>query len=343
MTVLNKITLSLALTIFFITPAFAGHVTGNGGDHVRGLFLKMGDSVLLFLKQTQEGQKILQDNRVDINALQNILNIDTVSAIETPLIDNGNSSVDAIGQKGKITLQKNRWMDHFERERDVYYLVFHEMLRAIEVNDDNFVVSKTLLPFPKDRRISTRVNPVYPLIDSERLDKAFLLDQLQVNGSGCPLSQFGTRVDFDREANQLSITFEEYNMTLAKESNGHFSRKSCAVAIPIQLPANSRLVVTQMDLTANLELGPSADIDFGGEAFFAGEQSQRMNQIVAGKDVTQKGRSLLRKNEVFKSACGGTGIFRTNTYATLKRSDLAETSLASISDFKLSFKLESCQ
>lgn len=341
--VFNRLVIISSLILSFTLQASAGHVTGNGGDHVRGMFLKMGEVVIAFLKQTQEGQKILLDNNLDAVALEKLLNIEIVSAIETDLIDNGGSSVDAIGEKGKIVLQKTRWIDHLEKERDVYYLVFHELLRALVVNDDNYVISKSLLPFPKNLRLNTRINPIYPLVDSERLDKAFLLDQLSVNGSGCPLNQYGTRVDFNRESNQLNISFEEYNLPLVKPTQGLFARKSCSLAIPIELPANTRLVVTQMDLTANLDLSLNSNLEFGGEVFFAGEQGLRLTQTVSGNDVPQKGRSLLRRNEVLKSACGGKGIFRTNTYGTLKRQNSEDIALAALGEFKMSFKLERCQ
>ncbi|HEY8271862.1 MAG TPA: DUF4360 domain-containing protein [Pseudobdellovibrionaceae bacterium] len=337
--VISCVILSLSLS----AQASVGHVTGNGGDHVRGMFLKMGEAVVSFLQQTQEGQKLLLDNHMDPQSLQKLLDIQTVSVSETSLVDNGGSDVDAIGEKGKIVLQKNRWMEHLEKERDVYYLVFHELLRALVINDDNYVISKSLLPFPKERRLTTRINPLYPLIDSERLDKVFLLEQLTVNGSGCPLNQYGTRVDFDRESNQLDISFEEYNLPLKKESPELVARKSCSLAIPTELPPNTRLIVTQMDLTANLDLSKNSDLDFGGEVFFAGENGLRMTQSVSGKDTAQKGRSLLRRNEVLKSACGGKGIFRVNTNGTLKRQNSADQTLAALGDFKLSFKLESCQ
>jgi hypothetical protein len=336
-----KLFLSSAL-ILIHPPVSAGHFTGNGGDHTRGLFLKMGGAVSEFLQQTQEGQRLLADNNINLTDLQKLLNIEIVSTVENDLIDNGGSAVDAIGEKGKIVLNKTRWMEHFEKERDVYYLVFHELLRAHGTNDDNYALSKALLPFPTSRKISTRITPIYPLIDSERLDRAFQLDRISVHGSGCPQENFRTRVDFDRETNQLEIAFEEYILPLNKESHGLFSRKSCGLAIPITLPENTRLVVTQMDLAAHLDLSANSNLEFGAEVFFAGETNLRLTQTVNGQTVPQKGRSLLRRNEVLKSACGGNGIFRTNSFATHRRTNTIESSMAALSNFKLSFKIEKC-
>ncbi len=324
----------------------AGHFTGNGGDHVRAMFFKMGEAVVSFLKETQEGQKVLTEKQITVENLQNLLTIEVVSTVEIPLIDNGGSSVDAIGEKGKITLNKNRWVEHLEKERDVYYLVFHEMLRALQISDDNYVISKLLLPFPKQRLVKTKITPLYPLIDAERLDKAFLLDQLAINGTGCPQQGFGTRVDFDKETNQLDISFEEYALILDSNSADMVNRKNCSLIIPIKLPANTRLVVTQMDMQSNLELAPNTNLNFGSEVFFAGDKNMILQQTVNGTEKIEKGRSLLRKNSVLKSACGGTGNLRANTFATLKKNatavDLLKTK-AAVADFKLSFKIESCQ
>ena len=341
----NAITKTLTTIIFIYAPLLtqAGHFTGNGGDHVRGMFLKLGEAVVSYLNETEEGKKLLANHNLSSDGLKKILTIEYVSAIETPLIDNGGSNVDAIGEKGKILLNKNRWTEHLEKERDVYYLVLHELLRAIEVNDDNYIISKAILPFPASRKINTKITPIYPLIASERLDQIFKLEQISLNGSGCPLQRLGTRFDFDQESNQLDISFEEYGLILKKESADVVSRKNCSLSIPVRLPKNTRLVVTQMDLGANLELAEDSQLNFGAEVFFAGETNQRLTQSVSGKDQPQKGRSLLRRNQVLKSACGGEGNFRTNTFAELTRTGASDTAQASLAYFKLSFKLESCQ
>lgn len=342
---INNLLSSCALIIFVYAPLSlqAGHFTGNGGDHVRGMFLKLGHTVVSFLNETKEGRKLLADHNLSANAFQNILTIEHISTVETPLVDNGGSDVDAIGEKGKILLNKNRWIEHLEKERDIYYLVLHELLRATEVNDDNYVISKALLPFPSSRKINTKINLVYPLIATERLDSIFKLDQINLNGSGCPLQKLGTRFDFDPESNQLDISFEEYGLILKKENNDGASRKNCALAIPIKLPKNTRLIVTQMDLSANLELVKDAQLQFGAEVFFAGQNNQRFAQSVSGKDHPQKGRSLLRQNQILKSDCGGEENFRTNTFAELTRQSATGTTQAALASFKLSFKLESCQ
>jgi len=338
-----KIASCFVFIVSLSLQSLAGNFTNNGGDHVRGVFLKVGQAVIDYLKETEEGKQLLEKNNLNIKDIEKNLSIEVISTVDELLTDNGGSSVDAIGEKGKITLQKSRWTEHFEKQRDVYYLVFHELLRALQVNDDNYVISKALLPFPKSRMLSTRINPVFPLIDSERLDQVFNIDKLLITGTGCPLSELGTHVDFDKESNQLSISFDEYNLELKSNSGRNNDRKNCSLSIPVKLQPRTRLVVTQVDMMSIIDLADSSEISFGGEVFFAGQKNNPFQKLVAALSQRQRGRSLLRENLVLKSDCGFSGIFRTNSYASLKAGDSAGNSSAAVSDFKMSFKLESCQ
>lgn len=331
------------LTTLLSLQSFAGNFTGNGGDHVRGVFLKLGQAVVDYLKETQEGKQLLEKNHLNIKDIEKNLSIEIISTVDELLTDNRGSSVDALGTKGKITLQKSRWTDHFEKERDVYYLVFHELLRALEVNDDNYVISKVLLPFPKSRMLNTRINPIFPLLDSERLDRVFDVDKILITGTGCPLSQLGTHVDFDKESNQLNISFDEYNLEVKSNLNQTNDRKSCNLSIPAKLPPRTRLVVTQVDMMSTIDLPNSSALSFGAEVFFAGEKNTPFQKTVRGLAKRQRGRSLLRENLVLKSNCNFSGVFRTNSSAWLSSNNAKDNSSAEISNFRMSFKLETCE
>jgi hypothetical protein len=69
-----------------------------------------------------------------------------INATENELIDNTGSLVDAIGIPGKVTLSTQRWLSFMREGRDVRLLVLHELLRMAGVNDDNYVVSRKILP-----------------------------------------------------------------------------------------------------------------------------------------------------------------------------------------------------
>lgn len=322
--------------------SFGGNFTGNGGDHVRGVFLKLGQAIISYLKETEEGKQLLEKNNLNIQEIEKILSIETIITVDELLTDNTGSSVDALGEKGKIKLQKSRWTEHFEKQRDIYYLVFHELLRALAVDDDNYVISKSLLPFPKSRLIETRINPIFPLINSERIDQAFDIEKILLNGTGCPSNQLGTHVDFDNESNQLSIAFDEYSLEAKPLDNRSADRKACSLSLPIKLKSGTRLVVTQVDMTSTLDIEASTEVRFGAEIFFSGKENLPLQKSVSSLEQKQRGRSLLRENLVLKSECGFSGIFRTNSFASIKTENLIKRSWAEVSHFKMSFKLESC-
>lgn len=64
------------------------------------------------------------------------------------ITDSRGSRVDAQGSPGLIRLQEQRWQSYFGLGTDIYYLIFHEMLRCSGVSDDSYVISLKINPFP---------------------------------------------------------------------------------------------------------------------------------------------------------------------------------------------------
>mgnify|MGYP001603836249 CR=1 FL=1 len=62
----NAIVKIFTAILFIYAPRLsqAGHFTGNGGDHVRGMFLKLGEAVVSYLNETEEGKKLLADHNL---------------------------------------------------------------------------------------------------------------------------------------------------------------------------------------------------------------------------------------------------------------------------------------
>ena len=61
------------------------------------------------------------------------------------LIDNRGSIVDALGTKNRIDLNREAWLGFYKNGIDVRILVLHELLRANEINDDNYQVSLPIM------------------------------------------------------------------------------------------------------------------------------------------------------------------------------------------------------
>lgn len=127
--------------------AFAGDKVGNGGDFIRAGFLQRGETVVRFLQNNPEGQKITRAHNLDLSVLNNSLLAEKIQVVGSGLTDNGGSLADATGEPDKIRLDRGAWKEHFDKSRDVYYLVFHEMLREARYNDDDYRISKKINPF----------------------------------------------------------------------------------------------------------------------------------------------------------------------------------------------------
>jgi hypothetical protein len=315
--------------------AFAGgFVVGNGGDYVRGTFFKVGEAVTNYLTNSSEGQALVAANGLNVDALKATLTIDRVKVSPDKLRDNGGSLVDALGENGAVTLSNDPWTEHFEKNRDVYYLVFHEMLRSAGVNDDSFAISKSINPFPDSFRIVTLLKTLVPLIAEDNLASALDLANMDVRGTGCPADTRGTRVEFDEENNRLEISTRRYTMA---SSEGHISRKNCAFVIPVAVPAGKRIVFSQVDMNAVLDLKSGADAHLQFEAFTAGTSGDVKERDYSGP---KSGRTLIRKSDAFTTACGANTNLRLNTSANIVSNE--RNSTVDVEKITVDLKLEDC-
>jgi hypothetical protein len=324
-------------SVFFLASYSQAHRLGNGGDHIRATYIKVGESVLDYLQTTKSGKDLLTKAKLNINNLQNSLDIEKITVVENVLHDNSGSVVEAIGAPGLVTLNQASWFDHFEKEHDVTYLIFHEMLRSVSVNDDNYVISKALNPFPKTLKIPTRVVPVLPLIDEDNLKNIFQLSKININGTGCPASAHDSEVEFNEEKNLLEVSFKKY----VSETNLERSlvRTACSLALPIEVPAKKRLVIAQLDLLGRINHQAEAQTSLALEAFFPGVVNTPETRVISSSEA-QVGRFLMRKTNLLKSRCGGSDILRINTNQLMLGHAVGESS--TIDEMSLSLKLESC-
>ena len=329
---------------FALAPSavFCGHMEGNGGDHIRGMFIKMGQAVTQYLQETTEGVALAKSHALDLPALTAALDINSIMVSSATLVDNGGSEVDAIGIPGSITLNKDRWVSYFENESDVYYLVFHEMLRSVAVDDDGYVVSSKVLPFPATRHVLTRISPTVPLIEEDELAGVVDLAHLAVAGSGCPTTLEGTVADFDLERNLLDISLRRFSLSAGGTSGKTLDRQTCNLAIPVLAPHGKRVVISQIDLSSKLDLGAGAQASFRLESFLAGSTGAVASRTVSATIAGKKGRSLMRSNDRLRSNCGGSDILRLNSSAVLAAGSAQNASTLAVSRLVLYLRLESC-
>jgi hypothetical protein len=223
--------------------------------------------------------------------------------VDTPLVDNSGSLVDAIGEPGRIVLNSHRWLDHFERQRDVYYLVFHEMLRSAGVNDDSYVISRFLKPFPEEFRQDYRIRPQIPLLAVDDPRGLVDLDRAVVLGSGCanPERRY---LEFNDSLMALDLALAEMSGTTTDSLT---IRKSCGLSLPLRALPKQRIVVTQVDWDARLKLPQGASLDQSLELFVTGRRSPVTRRRFEG---VQEGSTLLRRAPLFQTPCGKEALLR---------------------------------
>lgn len=123
-----------------------GH-EGNGGDAVEAFFIEKGKQILKKLSRTPEGQKFLESLPVSYSALESTLDHRWITVSNETLHDVTGAIVDALVEDGFIYLNRQRWLHHMNTNALVETIVFHEMLRALTVNDDNYIYSGKVVDF----------------------------------------------------------------------------------------------------------------------------------------------------------------------------------------------------
>lgn len=313
--------------------SISGNREGNGGDHVRSTFIKMGKAVVQYLRTADAGVALVSKFSLNVDQLDAGLDIERISVVEEALIDNGGSDVDAIGVPGKITLRKDRWYSHFENDRDVYYLVFHELLRSAGVNDDNYVISAAVRPFPAADRVVTRIANFLPLIAMDNVASFLPGDAkaIAVAGKGCATDNFF--MDLDAEHGVLNLAFEAYRAL------GTTDRSACDLRIPVTMNPNRRLVVSQVDLSGRVKLPAGAMLAAALRPNLGTMVGATVKKVVSGAEL---GRFAIRTNPAFSTTCeSGSSLLGLNTNVVLQSP--SDEAVVDVDRLSVYFRVEACR
>jgi hypothetical protein len=329
----------LATGLIFSPLARSAYKVGNGGDYIRATYIKMGEAIINYLENTEKGQNLLKAKSINIATIAASLDISKIEVNEQLLRDNSGSVVEALGEPDKVILHKESWFNHFEKSRDIYFLVFHEMLRSAGINDDNYIISSEISPFPVSRRIDSKIVPSVPLISQDNLNGVFSLKDVTLGGTGCG-GKTQTHVEFDQEKNILDVSTQNFRAEIwdAKKND----RKSCQIAIPITLPKKKRLVISQMDLIGKVDITTTASAQVSFEAFLAGSKAPTKTRIFNQANLPLNGSVLTRRTEVLKSACGKSDIVRLNSNVQTSGESPKKISSLTINRISLFLTLEDC-
>lgn len=336
----------LIISLLVSTTSFArrGGADIGGGDTVRAYFLNAGDAVISYLTNHPEGQKLVDSQALNIENLKKSLDVKVIKVVDEALIDRTGSLVDATGEPGSITLNKLNWAQHIEHENNVYFLVFHEMLRENGINDDNYLISKSLIEFPEELRIKKSLLSKKALLEEDNLSKIINKEHIVFGGTGCPSTSVKTFTRFDSTTNQFEIYPNEMASVVGSNSK-LFDRRSCQIAIPYRAQTGKKIIITQIDISGDVDLEKSkvAKITINTFAVGGAEKSE-VKEIRSGNTDLSAG-FLLRENLAAETACGGDGILRLNSNVLLQNATKETTAIASyakVSRIALSLKTVDC-
>lgn len=334
----TKRILTFFTLVAVLTPVvwtLSGNREGNGGDHIRSTFIKTGHSVIQHLRTSDAGSAIVQAHNLDVEALEAGLDIERITVVEGPLIDNGGSDVEALGEPGKITLQKDSWYEHFEKERDVYYLVFHELLRSAGINDDNYVISAAMDPFPSTSKVVTRIASLIPLIAMDDVTP-FLpksAKEIVLAGVGCPDNSLF--LDLDKERGVLDLSFKKYL------TSGKTARAQCDLRMPVKTNAMSRLIISQIDMSGRLSLPAGSSASIVLRPNLGTTLGPQTRKVVSARSEGEHGRFSLRTNPNFATPCeDNRSLLGLNTNVTLMSPE--EAASVRVDRVSVYFRVESC-
>jgi len=124
-----------------------GHSVGNGGGFLIEEFLYYGNKTVEILR-LQNSDKLTDDDIEQISADELFKVIQNTSIVVTSekIFDNKGSEVDAryVKDKDQIEIYDKAWIQHLSLPDKMFKLVFHEYLRALGIDDDQFVISSRL-------------------------------------------------------------------------------------------------------------------------------------------------------------------------------------------------------
>ena len=131
-------------------------------------------------------------------------------------------------------------------------------------------------------------------------------------GNGCPGGSVSAILSPD--ATSLSILFDQYQATAGGTTGRSFERKSCNVAIPVNVPNGFSVSLIAIDYRGFNMLPQGATSTFGVEYFFAGSRGPTFTRTFRGSLTSD----YLIRNELLAvgnvwSACGADVLLRTNT------------------------------
>lgn len=148
-------------------------------------------------------------------------------------------------------------------------------------------------------------------------------------GTGCPRGTATTALNPDTKS--ISILFDEYVVEAGGVTERSTTRKTCNLAIPINVPGGVSLSIYKIDYRGYNSLPLGAYSQFNVEYFFAGSKGPNFRTTFFG--LLERSYYLtdnIQNSSVYWSECGKDVILRSNSSMLVKTNSLAEEAFATV-------------
>jgi hypothetical protein len=145
-------------------------------------------------------------------------------------------------------------------------------------------------------------------------------------GNGCPAGTASATLSPDNT--QLSILFDQYVAEAGRSVGKSIDRKTCNLAIPVQVPAGLSVSILKVDYRGYVSIPRNSEARFSVEYFFAGSRGPTTQQIFRGPTD----EDYLITDDLVATAwspCGASTNLRVNS-SMLARSSRGEDVLATV-------------
>lgn len=160
-----------------------------------------------------------------------------------------------------------------------------------------------------------------------------VFENIAAAGTGCKLESIHGAITDEGAV----LYFSDLN--LESETGGpSIQRTNCSLAIPVQVPANKKLVFEKISIAGVSYLGMASKATVSVEAFLAGGESGGREV----QEITEEGLSFINLGDRprIETSCGNDSTLRVSTSAVLRPGD--DYNLVFISRLKMKYSLQDC-
>jgi hypothetical protein len=182
------------------------------------------------------------------------------------------------------------------------------------------------------------------MISTAALAQGLQIGQPQTGGNGCPQGTVSATVDPSGQA--VSFLFDQYIAEAGGITGKRLDRKSCNIAIPIQVPNGYSVALLKVDYRGYNLVPVGGQNRFEVEYFWAGSRGPRISQTFRAPsynrplDESFSVTDQLIATTVVWSACGESVNFRINSSMTAQSNSSMQQAMAILDSADVSGELK---